>query len=162
MSSCTTELSKNIFMNIDSNGSNGSRSLKRLPKELKKSDIYSFGVILLELMSGKEAISNCSFGINRRNIFQWAKLHIENGDIQGIIDPSLGDEYDIEIMWKLAEKALMCVQPHANTRPTMSEIIKEIQDAILIEREGSSEEISRNSFVTIIKVTIRVGQIISG
>ncbi|KAI3803216.1 hypothetical protein L1987_31365 [Smallanthus sonchifolius] len=34
MSSCTTELSKNIFMNIDSNGSNGSTSLKRPPKEL--------------------------------------------------------------------------------------------------------------------------------
>ncbi|KAL8193333.1 hypothetical protein R6Q57_026914 [Mikania cordata] len=112
----------------------------------EKSDIYSFGVILLELISGKEAISNESFGINCRNIVQWAKLHIENGDIQGIIDPSLGDEYDIQTMWKVAEKALMCVQPHASTRPSMSEVIKEIQDAILIERGGSSEEISRNSF----------------
>ncbi|KAK9061443.1 hypothetical protein SSX86_018624 [Deinandra increscens subsp. villosa] len=113
----------------------------------EKSDIYSFGVILLELISGKEAISNESFGINCRNIVQWAKSHIESGDIQGIIDPCLGEEYDIQSMWKLAEKALMCVQPHANTRPSMSEIIKEIQDAILIEKGGgSSEEISRNSF----------------
>ncbi|GJS06571.1 probable LRR receptor-like serine/threonine-protein kinase [Tanacetum coccineum] len=115
----------------------------------EKSDIYSFGVILLELISGKEAISNESFGMNCRNIVQWARLHIENGDIQGIIDPSLGDEYDIQSMWKLAEKALMCVQPHANSRPSMSEVIKEIQDAIMIERGvvgGSSEEISRNSF----------------
>ncbi|GJU91491.1 probable LRR receptor-like serine/threonine-protein kinase [Tanacetum coccineum] len=115
----------------------------------EKSDIYSFGVILLELISGKEAISNESFGMNYRNIIQWARLDIENGDIQGIIDPSLGDEYDIQSMWKLAEKALMCVQPHANSRPSMSEVIKEIQDAIMIERGvvgGSSEEISRNSF----------------
>lgn len=52
-------------------------------------------------------------------------------------------------MWKVAEKALMCVQPHGNTRPSMSEVIKEIQDAILIERgvgESSSEEISHTSF----------------
>lgn len=54
-------------------------------------------------------------------------------------------------MWKIAEKALMCVQPHGNTRPSISEVIKEIQDAILIERgtegvrHGSSEEMSRQS-----------------
>nr|GEX18458.1 probable LRR receptor-like serine/threonine-protein kinase At1g67720 [Tanacetum cinerariifolium] len=71
---------------------------------IEKSAIYSFGFILLELM-------------------------FENGDIQGIIDPSLGDEYDIQSMWKLAEKALMCFQPHANSRPSMSNVIKEIQDA---------------------------------
>ncbi|KAL7170047.1 hypothetical protein ACSBR2_034989 [Camellia fascicularis] len=117
-----------------------------------KSDVYSFGVILLELISGQEAISNESFGVNCRNIVQWAKLHIENGNIQGIIDLSLG-EYDIQSMWKIAEKALMCVQPHGSMRPSMSEVIKEIQDAILIERgakaarEGNSnsDEISRNS-----------------
>ncbi|XP_058209430.1 probable LRR receptor-like serine/threonine-protein kinase At1g67720 [Rhododendron vialii] len=116
-----------------------------------KSDVYSFGVILLELISGQEAISNESFGVNCRNIVQWAKLHIENGDIQGIIDSSLRGEYDIQSMWKIAEKALMCVQPHGNMRPSMSEVIKEIQDAISIERgaeavrEGNSDEISRYS-----------------
>ncbi|KAL0375124.1 UNVERIFIED_CONTAM: putative LRR receptor-like serine/threonine-protein kinase [Sesamum radiatum] len=115
-----------------------------------KSDVYSFGVILLELISGQEAISNESFGINCRNIVQWAKMHIESGDIQGIIDPSLHD-YDIQSMWKIAEKALMCVQPHGSMRPSISEVIKEIQDAITIEkgadgmREGSSDEISRHS-----------------
>ncbi|KAI3474688.1 hypothetical protein Pfo_029873 [Paulownia fortunei] len=99
-----------------------------------KSDVYSFGVILLELISGQEAISNESFGINCRNIVQWAKLHIESGDIQGIIDPAL-HEYDIQSIM----------------RPSISEVIKEIQDAITIEkgteavREGSSDEISRHS-----------------
>ncbi|KAG6434044.1 hypothetical protein SASPL_105665 [Salvia splendens] len=79
-----------------------------------------------------------------------AKLHIESGDLQGIIDPAL-HEYDIQSMWKIAEKALMCVQPHGSMRPWMSEVIKEIQDALAIERgaeavrEGSSDEISRRS-----------------
>ncbi|KAJ6778372.1 hypothetical protein OIU74_002215 [Salix koriyanagi] len=116
-----------------------------------KSDVYSFGVVLLELMSGQEAISNESFGINCRNIVQWAKLHIERGDIQGIIDPSLCGEYDIQSMWKVAEKALMCVQPHGHMRPSMSELLKDIRDAILIEREVTpareavSDEMYRNS-----------------
>ncbi|KAK3227662.1 hypothetical protein Dsin_007524 [Dipteronia sinensis] len=116
-----------------------------------KSDVYSFGVILLELISGQEAISNESFGVNCRNIVQWAKMHIESGDIQGIIDPMIQDEYDIQAMWKIAEKALMCVQPHGNMRPSISEVLKDVQDAILIEREaattreGNSDEMSRNS-----------------
>ncbi|XP_061346697.1 probable LRR receptor-like serine/threonine-protein kinase At1g67720 [Gastrolobium bilobum] len=117
-----------------------------------KSDVYSFGVILLELISGQEAISNESFGVNCRNIVQWAKLHIESGDIQGIIDPLLRKDYDLQSMWKIAEKALMCVQPHGHMRPSISEVLKEIQDAISIEREvetlreGNSDEMPRNSF----------------
>ncbi|KAF8006187.1 hypothetical protein BT93_K0481 [Corymbia citriodora subsp. variegata] len=116
-----------------------------------KSDVYSFGVILLELISGREAISNESFGVNCRNIVQWARLHIESGDIQGIIDPNLREDYDIQSMWKIAEKALMCVQPHGHMRPSISEVLKEIQDALLIEREALTtreglSDLSRNSF----------------
>lgn len=82
---------------------------------------------------------------------QQAKLHIESGDIQGIIDPSLHNGYDIQSMWKIAEKALMCVMPHGDMRPSISEVLKDIQDAILIEREatairdGNSDDMSRLS-----------------
>ncbi|KAK4834443.1 hypothetical protein QYF36_022777 [Acer negundo] len=115
-----------------------------------KSDVYSFGVILLELISGQEPISKESFGVNCYNIIEWAKMHIESGDIQGIIDRMIRDEYDIQSMWKIAKKALMCVEPHGNMRPSISEVLKDIQDAILIEREaattreGNSDEMSRN------------------
>ncbi|KAF9597884.1 hypothetical protein IFM89_022096 [Coptis chinensis] len=80
-----------------------------------------------------------------------AKLHIQSGDIQGIIDPSLRNEFNIQSVWKIAEKAMMCVQPHGSMRPSISEVLKEIQDSILIERvaeasrEGNSDDISRNS-----------------
>lgn len=78
-------------------------------------------------------------------------MHIESGDIQGIIDPTLQNDCDLQSMWKIAEKALMCVQPHGHLRPSISEVLKEIQDAISIEREvktvreGNSDEMSRQS-----------------
>ncbi|KAK9158162.1 hypothetical protein Scep_004736 [Stephania cephalantha] len=112
----------------------------------EKSDIYSFGVILLELISGKEALSNEGFGIGVRSIVQWAKTHIQSGDIHAIIDPSLNDRYTIQSVWKIAEKAMMCLQPHGVMRPSISEVLKEIQEAILIEKaalaaqEGHSVE----------------------
>ncbi|KAF3786778.1 putative LRR receptor-like serine/threonine-protein kinase, partial [Nymphaea thermarum] len=112
-----------------------------------KSDVYSFGVIMLELISGQEAILKDSFGANFRHIVPWvstkaffslqAKLHVESGDIQQIIDPSLRGEFDIQSVWKISEKAMMCVKPHGKFRPTISEVLKEIQEAISIEREGS-------------------------
>ncbi|XP_043711011.1 probable LRR receptor-like serine/threonine-protein kinase At1g67720 [Telopea speciosissima] len=123
-----------------------------------KSDVYSFGVILLELISGQEAISNENFGVNCRNIVQWAKTHIESGDIQGIIDPSLQNEFEIQSVWKIAEKAMMCVQSHGSMRPSISEVLKEVQDAILIERgaevrrEGNSDDMSRGSMHSSINI----------
>ncbi|KAL6642067.1 hypothetical protein ACP70R_020248 [Stipagrostis hirtigluma subsp. patula] len=100
----------------------------------EKSDIYSFGVILLELISGHEPISNDNFGLNCRNIVAWARSHIESGNIHAIIDESLDSGYDLQSVWKIAEVAIMCVKPKGAQRPTISEVLKEIQDAIAIER----------------------------
>ncbi|KAJ8631473.1 hypothetical protein MRB53_024796 [Persea americana] len=100
---------------------------------------------------GREAISNESFGMDCRNIVHWAKSHIESGNIQGIIDPSLRSDFDIQSMWKVAEKAMMCIQPYGRLRPSMSEVLKEIQEAISIERgtelaiEGNSDTLSKSS-----------------
>ncbi|XP_072953940.1 probable LRR receptor-like serine/threonine-protein kinase At1g67720 [Typha angustifolia] len=105
----------------------------------EKSDIYSFGIILLELISGHEPISNENFGINCRNIVAWARSHIESGNIHAVIDPSLEDDYDLQSMWKIAETAIMCVKPHGIQRPTISEVLKDIQDAIAIERRSQPD-----------------------
>ncbi|RRT47275.1 hypothetical protein B296_00039122 [Ensete ventricosum] len=80
----------------------------------EKSDIYSFGVILLELISGQEPISSESFGLNCRNIVAW-------------------DDYDLQSVWKIAEIAIMCVKPHGAQRPSISEVLKEVQQAIAIQ-----------------------------
>jgi hypothetical protein len=67
-----------------------------------------------------------------------ADLRIESGDIQGIIDPSLHDEFDTGSMWRIVDTALMCVQPQGHMRPSISEVLKEIQDAISIEKEATA------------------------
>ncbi|WOL15041.1 hypothetical protein Cni_G23822 [Canna indica] len=103
----------------------------------EKSDVYSFGIILLELISGQEPISSESFGLNCRNIVSWAKSYIESGNIEDIIDPSLQGDYNMQSVWKIAEVSFMCVKPHGSQRPSMTEVLKEIQAAIEIERASS-------------------------
>uniref|UniRef100_A0A3B6KH70 non-specific serine/threonine protein kinase n=1 Tax=Triticum aestivum TaxID=4565 RepID=A0A3B6KH70_WHEAT len=109
----------------------------------EKSDIYSFGVILLELISGHEPISSDNFGLNCRNIVAWARSHIESGNIDAIIDASLDTGYDLQSVWKIAEVGIMCVKPKGAQRPTISEVLKEIQDAIAIEVQREAPQVQQ-------------------
>lgn len=106
----------------------------------EKSDIYSFGIILLELISGRPPISTMTFGEHFRNIGPWAKFYYESGDIEAIIDPSIqGEYYDVHSIWKIAETAVRCIDAEARKRPRMSEVVKEIQEAIALERPPAPE-----------------------
>ncbi|KAL6853303.1 hypothetical protein ACP4OV_019332 [Aristida adscensionis] len=101
----------------------------------EKSDMYSFGIILLELISGRPPISTIAFGDQFRNIGPWAKAYYESGDIEAIIDPSMGGEYqDVQSIWKIAEAAVRCIDIEPRKRPCMPEVVKEIQDAMALER----------------------------
>uniref|UniRef100_A0A0E0RCH9 Serine-threonine/tyrosine-protein kinase catalytic domain-containing protein n=1 Tax=Oryza rufipogon TaxID=4529 RepID=A0A0E0RCH9_ORYRU len=56
-------------------------------------------------------------------------------EIYKYIEISVGsqDGYDLQSVWKIAEVATMCVKPKGVLRPSISEVLKEIQDAIAIE-----------------------------
>jgi hypothetical protein len=56
--------------------------------------------------------------------------------------------YDLQSVWKIAEVATMCVKPKGAQRPPISEVLKEIQDAIAIERSASSNHIQRQLLVS--------------
>ncbi|KAJ3684036.1 hypothetical protein LUZ61_013200 [Rhynchospora tenuis] len=106
-----------------------------------KTDIYSFGIILLELMSGYSPLSKEHFGDDFQHIAEWAREHIESGNIHAIIDKSLEPTFEIQSVWKIAEVALMCVKPRGMERPSISEVLKEIQEAILIEQKAATSRV---------------------
>ncbi|CAO2172918.1 unnamed protein product [Urochloa humidicola] len=108
----------------------------------EKSDMYSFGIILLELISGRPPISTTSFGEHFRNIGPWAKFYYESGDIEAIIDPSMagGGYQDVQSIWKIAEAAVRCIDGEPRKRPCMPEVVKEIQDAMALERRNTTTE----------------------
>ncbi|TVU37069.1 hypothetical protein EJB05_19036 [Eragrostis curvula] len=69
-----------------------------------------------------------------------AKFYYESGDIEAIIDPSMGGEYqDVQSIWKIAEAAVRCIDIEPRKRPCMPEVVKEIQDAMALERTATSE-----------------------
>ncbi|KAG9130670.1 hypothetical protein Leryth_018072 [Lithospermum erythrorhizon] len=99
----------------------------------EKSDIYSFGVVLLELISGRKPVSPEEYGADW-SIVHWARSLVRKGDVISIVDPRIIASVKMESIWRIAEVAIQCVEQHGHSRPRMQDIILALQEAIKIEK----------------------------
>ncbi|KAI7727679.1 hypothetical protein M8C21_031632 [Ambrosia artemisiifolia] len=104
----------------------------------EKSDVFSFGVVLLELITGRKAI------LNYENIVDWVKSSIKNGDAETIIDSRLEGGYDLKTVRKVAETAMACVSPSFIERPTMETVVMDLKHCLRAERDRKSKLVSCN------------------
>lgn len=103
----------------------------------EKVDTYSFGVVILEIISGRR----CSDMINSETgyLLEEARKLYKSGVHQNVADEALdSNEYNIQDMKKLVEIALVCTQSPPSSRPTMSEIVAMILSEGLVEQNISS------------------------
>ncbi|KAE8732455.1 Receptor-like cytosolic serine/threonine-protein kinase RBK2 [Hibiscus syriacus] len=106
----------------------------------EKTDVYAFGVLLLELITGKQAVDS-----SHRSLVIWAKPLIAENKIKELIDPTLEDDYELNELKRCVATASIYIDQSAIDRPQMSqasdvsclEILKE-QSA---HRRTYSEEI---------------------
>ncbi|KAL3523367.1 hypothetical protein ACH5RR_016201 [Cinchona calisaya] len=96
----------------------------------EKSDIYSYGVLLLEILSG---MRNTSFYSNENDLnligYAW-KLWNEN-EIAKFIDPAIFDPHiEMEVL-RYAHIGLLCVQEYAKDRPNVSTLISMLNSEII-------------------------------
>ncbi|OAY52997.1 hypothetical protein MANES_04G128300v8 [Manihot esculenta] len=109
-----------------------------------KSDVFSFGVVLLELITGKQAVEK--EGKVPINLAIWAlpllKQALDTDDYKALVDPNL-QEYDINKMTRMIYCAVACVYKPEKSRPKMSEIVEVLQERIGVERIWVSQEDSK-------------------
>ncbi|XP_028803942.1 putative leucine-rich repeat receptor-like serine/threonine-protein kinase At2g19230 [Neltuma alba] len=115
---------------------------QRSGKLNKKTDIYSFGMILLQLITGRPPIKRGPEDISF--IIDWIQPKIESADIEGIVDPRLAAEFSLNSTWKAVEVAMSCVLPPPTQRPTISYILRELQECLALEM-GIHDIMPRNS-----------------
>ncbi|RZC87168.1 hypothetical protein C5167_042100 [Papaver somniferum] len=121
-----------------------------------KGDVYSYGVVLLELLTGKRPTDSEEFGDN--NIVGWVKQHTKSS-ITDVIDPELMKEdssLENELV-KHVKVALACLDDRPRQRPTMIQVMalfKEIQTGS--EYDSSATVDTEESFSAIDMVDMAV------
>jgi serine/threonine protein kinase len=101
-----------------------------------KSDVFSFGVVLLEIITGRPPIVA---GIEEGNLVQWVHHKLSGGDIESIVDPKIQYKYKINSVWKVTELACKCTEHTSSKRPTMSTVVNVLKESL--DLEASMEEI---------------------
>ncbi|KAF3335016.1 putative leucine-rich repeat receptor-like protein kinase [Carex littledalei] len=105
-----------------------------------KSDVFSFGVVLLQIVTGQPAIiqgsgheNGSGSGSMNMNIIQWVRQRLARGNIESVVDARMQGEYDINSIWKAADLALKCTAQNAAQRPTMTEVVVQLKECIELE-----------------------------
>ncbi|GKE37609.1 concanavalin A-like lectin/glucanase [Tanacetum coccineum] len=105
-------------------------------KLTRKSDVYAFGVVLLEVMCGRPAVDE-SLDEDQWGLAPWAQDRIREGKLNRIIDSRLTGQISSKCLKKFGDIACRCLHDIPNQRPTMAEIVARLE-AILSLQERLS------------------------
>ncbi|CAN4109657.1 unnamed protein product [Withania somnifera] len=94
-------------------------------KLTEKSDVYSLGIVFLELLTGMRPISH------GRNIVREVNAARQSGIISCIIDRNIGS-YSTDCVEKFLDLALRCSQAEQKDRPSMLEVVRELESITYI------------------------------
>ncbi|XVF55187.1 hypothetical protein PTKIN_Ptkin06aG0016700 [Pterospermum kingtungense] len=88
-----------------------------------KADVYSYGIVLLELLTGKSA-SAASQDKECSDFVELVTENIREEELEKIIDPKLEGKYNKEQLKRMVEVAMLCIKDDRSTRPAMSKVVE--------------------------------------
>ncbi|XP_062212581.1 proline-rich receptor-like protein kinase PERK4 [Phragmites australis] len=107
-------------------------------KLTEKSDVFSYGVMLLELLTGRRPIdTGTAHSFLEDSLVDWARPALSralaDGDYDGVADPRLKGNYDPVEMARVVASAAASVRHSAKKRPKMSQIVRALEGDMSLE-----------------------------
>lgn len=99
----------------------------------EKSDVYSFGVVMLELVTAKQPIEKGKY-IVREVRLAMNKNNEEDYGLRELMDPTIRDVSNLTGFGRFVELTMQCVEESAADRPTMSEVVKTLEN--ILQNDG--------------------------
>lgn len=86
-----------------------------------KSDVYSFGVLLIEILTGHRPV-DLKRSVEERVTLRWAFNKYSEGRVVELVDPSMEEVVDAEVLMKMFSLAFQCAAPIRADRPDMKSV----------------------------------------
>ncbi|CAO2816195.1 unnamed protein product [Amaranthus hypochondriacus] len=105
----------------------------------EKSDVYAFGVVLLEVLCARPVI-NHALPTEQINLVVWAMDCYDRGEIQKIIDLSIASQINPNSLTKFCETAKRCLKKDPKERPLMSDVCWDLKYALQLQNLSAERE----------------------
>lgn len=84
----------------------------------EKTDVFAYGVLLLEIITGRRAVDN-----TQQSLVIWAKPLLDACNVKELADPRLEDNFDLVEMKRTMLAATMCIRHQSTKRPYMNRVV---------------------------------------
>ncbi|KAH7414597.1 hypothetical protein KP509_14G001100 [Ceratopteris richardii] len=122
-------------------------------KSSEKTDVFGFGIMLLELITGQRAFDLARLANDDDvMLLDWVKGLLRERKIEMLVDPDLKSHYETHEVEQLIQVALLCTQSSPVDRPKMSEVVRMLEGDGLAERweEWQRVEVVRSQEVELV------------